>query len=154
MITILIIILSDNKWAVKNILQQVNEYIPRKVIAVIKKLTIGSLKPGSPASYDQEVKKETASSRTEKKQQQLEIEQHGSKYKVTPVHNVTVLDSALNQKINLDYKCKKGTCGKCQINVLKGDTLITSVNDREQKKLRGKIDDGYRLACQAVFKER
>nr|WP_082412009.1 2Fe-2S iron-sulfur cluster-binding protein [Thalassobacillus devorans] len=123
----------------------------RKVIHVIKKLTIGSLKPGSQATYNQEEKSRTAPPQPEKKQ--LEIEQHGSTYKVTPVHNVTVLDSALNQKINLDYKCKKGTCGKCQINVLKGNTFITSVNDREQKKLRGKIDDGYRLACQAVFKE-
>ncbi|MFG6115668.1 2Fe-2S iron-sulfur cluster-binding protein [Halobacillus sp. MO56] len=118
----------------------------------MKKLTIGSLKPGSTAAYNQEEKSKTASSQPEIKQ--LEIDQHGSTYKVNPVHNVTVLDSALNQKINLDYKCKKGTCGKCKIRVLKGDTLITSVNDREQKKLRGKINDGYRLACQAVFKER
>ncbi|SDZ77928.1 2Fe-2S iron-sulfur cluster binding domain-containing protein [Thalassobacillus cyri] len=122
---------------------------------MIKKLTISSLKPGSTANtanFNQKEKSKSAPFQPAKKQ--LEIEQHGSNYKVNPVHNVTVLDSALNQKINLAYKCKKGTCGKCQIKVLKGDTLITSVNDREQKKLREKTNDGYRLACQAVFKER
>ncbi|WP_083270628.1 2Fe-2S iron-sulfur cluster-binding protein [Bacillus marinisedimentorum] len=111
-----------------------------------KRLTIGSLKQGSKPSFE----RKTFSSSPEKKP--LEIEQHRSHYQVMPVRNKTVLDSALDQNMKLDYKCKKGTCGKCQVKVLNGKDLITSVNDAEQKKLGTLSRNGYRLACQAVFK--
>ncbi|WP_372508759.1 2Fe-2S iron-sulfur cluster-binding protein [Pseudalkalibacillus decolorationis] len=61
----------------------------------------------------------------------------------------TVLDTALTQGHQLDFKCKKGTCGKCQIQVLKDEVGLTPANEAEQKRLSSKVHSGYRLSCQA-----
>lgn len=113
-----------------------------------KQLTIGSLKPGRTTFY-QTLEKSPAPSEPVKNW--IEIEQHQSRFQVKTAQNKTLLDTALNQNINLDFKCRKGTCGKCRVKVLEGGSLLCPVNDAEQKKLGEEIDDGYRLSCQAVF---
>ncbi|SDI49367.1 2Fe-2S iron-sulfur cluster-binding protein [Alteribacillus bidgolensis] len=113
------------------------------------KLTIGSLKPGSSAFNR---KFESSSVPAQTSENFIEIQQHQNTFKIKPDRNNTVLNSALNQEFELDYKCKKGTCGKCRVKLLKGNSMLTSVNEAEKKKLGKEIDANYRLACQAVFK--
>ncbi|MFB5661242.1 2Fe-2S iron-sulfur cluster-binding protein [Alteribacillus sp. HJP-4] len=122
----------------------------------MKKLTIGSLKPGAPPVPQAEKKNSTASISVHKPLQnpvrrQLKMEQNNSRFTVNPVQQQTVLDTALDQKINLDYKCKKGTCGKCQVKVWEGKAMLQPVNNAEEKRLGEKVNENYRLACQAVF---
>ncbi|WP_158734905.1 2Fe-2S iron-sulfur cluster-binding protein [Alteribacillus sp. YIM 98480] len=112
------------------------------------KLTIGSLKPGKPA-FNKTL--ESSSAPPQASEDLVEIQQHQKTFKIKPERNNTVLHSALNQRINLDYKCEKGTCGKCRVKLLKGKNMVSSVNQAEKKKLGNEIDSNYRLACQAKF---
>ncbi|WLD91962.1 2Fe-2S iron-sulfur cluster-binding protein [Alkalihalobacillus sp. AL-G] len=64
----------------------------------------------------------------------------------------TVLDTALANGCQLDFKCKKGICGKCEIHVLKGMDRLTSPNGVEQKNLGSNLHSGHRLSCQARMK--
>ncbi|MFB4164363.1 2Fe-2S iron-sulfur cluster-binding protein [Alteribacillus sp. JSM 102045] len=113
-----------------------------------KKLTIGSLKQESSTFIKTAEFPAVAANNTETF---IEIQQRNKHFNVKPEKNTTLLDAALNQHINLDHKCKKGTCGRCRVKVLNGDDVITSVNALEHKKLGSETDTGYRLACQAVF---
>ncbi|MCF6137244.1 2Fe-2S iron-sulfur cluster-binding protein [Pseudalkalibacillus berkeleyi] len=71
---------------------------------------------------------------------------------VQPMNEMTLLDSALEQSCHLEHKCKKGTCGKCTVRILKGQSVLSNPNDLENEKLGSQLGDGYRLACQALFK--
>jgi ferredoxin, 2Fe-2S len=61
-----------------------------------------------------------------------------------------LLDAALNQGKSIKYKCRKGTCGQCTVQVLQGPSLSTP-NEQEHKKLGSQLSSGYRLACQAAI---
>lgn len=63
---------------------------------------------------------------------------------------VTLLDAALEQGCSIDYKCRKGTCGRCTVDILSGETFLSLKNEAEQKKLGASL---RRLACQAVMRE-
>jgi len=109
-------------------------------------LTVGSLIPGRmmvkpPVS---------ASVQTESKKVKTEgiiVEQNGNRMEIQPV-NGKLLDIALNQGKQINYKCRKGTCGQCTVKVLNGPRLSVP-NEQEKKKLKNDITNGYRLACQA-----
>ncbi|NHC39268.1 (2Fe-2S)-binding protein [Bacillus sp. MM2020_1] len=119
--------------------------------------TVGSLIPGkiapvlnSPTSTFYEKK--------EPKQQSGEIKNHIEKiivvqgsatFEITPAKG-KLLDVALNQGKPIKFKCRKGTCGQCTVQVLQGPGL-SKPNEQEQKKLGNEVNNGYRLACQAVI---
>jgi 2Fe-2S ferredoxin len=64
-----------------------------------------------------------------------------------------LLDLALKQGQNLEYKCKKGTCGKCKVQVIAGSLKLYSPNEKEFNSLNDEVRKGFRLTCQAkVFK--
>jgi 2Fe-2S ferredoxin len=87
----------------------------------------------------------------EKTQQRVQISQNGNVYMIKPVKVQTVLKSALDQGKALDYKCTKGTCGRCKVQVLDGSSLLSAPNEAEKAKLTSSLAQGYRLSCQAVF---
>lgn len=63
---------------------------------------------------------------------------------------INVLDAAKIEKVKVKHFCKRGICGKCAIKVLEGE--FSKPNEKEIKKLgQEKIDQGYRLGCQATF---
>lgn len=106
--------------------------------------TVGSLIPG------RLIIKPPAPKHTERKIIKVEdiiVEQNGNRMEIQRV-NGKLLDAALNQGKQINYKCRKGTCGQCTVKVLKGPGL-SAPNEQEKKKLKNEITNGYRLACQA-----
>lgn len=126
------------------------------------KLTVGSLIYGRSTSLDDDnssvkvVKKSDsalAKGNTEQvNQQMIEFMQNGIIAKVMPSKNKLLLDEALNNDIDINYKCRKGSCGKCQIRILHGIDLLASPTIKEKQKLGDLLIKNYRLACQAMFK--
>lgn len=76
------------------------------------------------------------------------VEQNGNRMEIQTVKGKLLLDAALNQGKQINYKCRKGTCGQCTVKVIKG-TGLSVPNEQEQKKLKNELTNGYRLACQA-----
>lgn len=106
--------------------------------------TVGSLIPGRLMVKPQvPIPTESPKIKTE----EIIVEQNGSRIEITPVKG-KLLDVALNQGKQINYKCRKGTCGQCTVRVIKGPGLSVP-NEQEQKKLKNEITNGYRLACQA-----
>ncbi|OLN21980.1 hypothetical protein BTO30_12110 [Domibacillus antri] len=62
---------------------------------------------------------------------------------------VLLLDAALERGCGIQYKCRKGTCGACTVDVVSGSEHLSARNRAEQKKLGAAAK---RLACQAVMK--
>lgn len=81
------------------------------------------------------------------KTEDIIVEQNGRRIEIHPVKG-KLLDAALNQGKQINYKCRKGTCGQCTVKVIKGQGL-SAPNEQEQKKLKNELTNGYRLACQA-----
>jgi ferredoxin len=109
-------------------------------------LTVGSLIPGrmmvkSPVP----VPAQTESKKVKTKG--IVVEQNGNRMEIYPV-NGKLLDIALNQGKQINYKCRKGTCGQCTVKVIKGPEL-SAPNEQEKKRLKNDLTNGYRLACQA-----
>jgi ferredoxin len=77
------------------------------------------------------------------------VVQGGNKFEISPAKG-KLLDAALNQGKPIKYKCRKGTCGQCTVQVLQGPGL-SKPNEQEQTKLGNELNNGYRLACQAVI---
>jgi 2Fe-2S ferredoxin len=106
--------------------------------------TVGSLIPG------RVIVKPPVPLQTEPKTVKTEaiiVEQNGNRVEIHPVKG-KLLDAALNQGKQINYKCRKGTCGQCTVKVIKGPGL-SAPNEQEKKKLKNEITNGYRLACQA-----
>ncbi|MBM7570596.1 2Fe-2S iron-sulfur cluster-binding protein [Aquibacillus albus] len=122
-----------------------------------RRLTVGSLKerPAKPSVNVTAVEKgPTKVMKRKKPVPSIKVLQNNSVYKVIPKANQTLLDTALNQDQMLSFKCKKGTCGKCMVKVLNGMECLREPTIQEDKKLETKLNQGYRLACQAVVKGR
>jgi ferredoxin, 2Fe-2S len=119
----------------------------------LKKLTIGSLKYSQTINnsvihqsitIDKPLVKET--------KRMLTVEQDQAHFQVQVKKGQSILDAALEQNVSLDYKCKKGTCGKCKVKVLSGRMDLQPANTLEEKKLAHLLQTGFRLACQAKVK--
>jgi ferredoxin len=121
--------------------------------------TVGSLIPGSlapvlnpPAStlFEKEEPKQPSDAiREELHSEKIIVLQGENKFEITPAKG-KLLDVALNQGKPIKYKCRKGTCGQCTVQVLQGPGL-SKPNEQEHIKLGNELSNGYRLACQAVI---
>jgi ferredoxin, 2Fe-2S len=119
--------------------------------------TVGTLIPGRHLPEPLTLAS-TLLEKEESKQQSSEIKtrreniivlQGRNKFEITPVKG-KLLDAALNQGKPINYKCQKGTCGQCTVQVLQGPGL-SKPNEQEHKKLGIDVNNSYRLACQAVI---
>lgn len=122
-----------------------------------RSLTVGSLKNGGHSSLPKMAGQNTPSSRPEnhgrsQDQATIKLIQNQTTYQVIPQKGITLLNAALAQNQPLDYKCTKGTCGRCTVKLAAGGAFLSNLNEKEQEKLKGLAKEGYRLACQAVFK--
>ncbi|QPA31506.1 2Fe-2S iron-sulfur cluster-binding protein [Thermaerobacillus caldiproteolyticus] len=79
----------------------------------------------------------------------IKIKQNNRPFQLLPISNELLLDIALKQGIPLDYKCRKGTCGRCAVEVLEGQNLLYRRTKRELEKSQ---NVNMRLACQARIK--
>ncbi|MGZ9586894.1 2Fe-2S iron-sulfur cluster-binding protein [Paenibacillus marinisediminis] len=65
---------------------------------------------------------------------------------------VTLLRAAIDQDVDWNHRCTKGTCARCRCIVEEGAQYLGEVTDAEWNRLEeGEFDQGYRLACQAVI---
>ncbi|MDR7237825.1 2Fe-2S iron-sulfur cluster-binding protein [Neobacillus drentensis] len=119
--------------------------------------TVGTLIPGKIAPV-RNSPTSTLVEKVEPKQRSNEIKTHfekiivvqgSNKFEISPSKG-KLLDAALNQGKPINYKCRKGTCGQCTVQVQQGPGL-SKPNEREQEKLGNEVNNGYRLACQAVI---
>ena len=83
----------------------------------------------------------------------IEMKQNQRYFQVEVKKGQSILDAALEQNVFLDYKCKKGTCGKCKVELVNGSTYLQPANGLEEKKLKHLIQKGFRLACQSIVEE-
>ncbi|WP_261129350.1 (2Fe-2S)-binding protein [Bacillus sp. Marseille-Q3570] len=120
-----------------------------------KPLTVGSLKSQSTsavASHNVAPLKYVSEPQENHPESIIYLIQNGTAYSVRPDKDMTLLDSALQQGNELDFKCKKGTCGRCKVQLLKGNSILTEPNDQEKEKLDKLVDQGFRLSCQTHLK--
>ena len=76
---------------------------------------------------------------------QIEFQPLGLRDRILP--GQSLLDCARQKEIDLVSLCGgKGTCGKCKVQIVKGD--VTEPPEEERKRLSSKeLADGYRFAC-------
>jgi ferredoxin, 2Fe-2S len=138
----------SSEYLVKN-LKNLN--ISRRRYHLVKILTIGSLKYDritSSFSMDQAVNAEKAN--VIETNRVIEIKQNQRYFQLKVNKGKSILDAALEQNLSVDYKCKQGTCGKCKVKLVSGNTYLQPANSLEEKKLHHLIQSGFRLACQAI----
>lgn len=65
----------------------------------------------------------------------------------------TLLDHAMEHEIDWGFSCTRGTCARCRCLVLEGMEHLKGITDAEWDRLSDEeLDEGYRLACQAVVR--
>ena len=127
----------------------------RRLIMQKRSLSVGSLRPNveqsnTPPKQD-EPPKRAVTNVPSKPKLFVKVFQSGSTFPIESQRKQTLLNAALNQGFPLDYKCTKGSCGRCTVKVSEGSNLLNSPTVREREKLKESIQEGYRLACQAVM---
>ena len=61
----------------------------------------------------------------------------------------TILQLAQDARIPLQSTCGgKKKCGKCSVIIKETDSPLSPPSDRENAALGGKVEEGYRLACE------
>lgn len=60
-----------------------------------------------------------------------------------------LLEAALRKGVSLSHWCRFGDCGKCKVFVEAGAENLSPPSKAELTKLRERVGQGYRLACQA-----
>ncbi|MEH7075818.1 2Fe-2S iron-sulfur cluster-binding protein [Neobacillus drentensis] len=114
--------------------------------------TVGSLIPGKIATVLNSTHRPIVDKEEAAHQSHLEkiiVVQGSNRFEIMPAQG-KLLEVALNQGKSIKYKCQKGTCGQCTVQVLQS-TRLSQPNEQEQKKLGTELNNGYRLACQAVI---
>lgn len=117
----------------------------------IRELTVGSLKLDSDKKQGVNIEAELAPIK-EAEELRIKVIQNNKNFLIKPLSGKTLLDAALSQGQSIEYKCKKGTCGKCTVKVSEGSWCIEGPTMQEQKKLDTHLQSGYRLACQSIIK--
>ena len=75
----------------------------------------------------------------------VKINMDGEIFEFVMARNDNILDSALNEDIDLPYSCQSGVCSACQGKLVSGKVemeVTDGLSDEE-------IDEGYILCCQA-----
>ena len=123
-------------------------------INLMKKLTIGSMKydPNASIATITEPNQNQSAESTETKKRMMEIEQDHIHYQLEVKSDQSILEASFEQGISLNYKCQKGTCGKCKVMIVNGRSNLHQANQLEENKLKELLQRGFRLACQARAK--
>lgn len=94
-------------------------------------------------TIDKEVKKETVSAGEEKKAREVTIRYDGEEYKFVVEPDRAILETALDQGIDLPYSCQSGLCTACRGKALSGKVKL----DEEEGLSQSERDEGYVLTC-------
>lgn len=75
----------------------------------------------------------------------IKINMDGESFKFSMTPSETILDSALDNDIDLPYSCQSGVCTACQGKLISG-TVSMDVSDGLSDE---EIEEGYVLCCQS-----
>jgi ring-1,2-phenylacetyl-CoA epoxidase subunit PaaE len=93
-------------------------------------------------TIDKEQKKETVAA-SANVARVVTIKYDGQEYKVSVEPNNTILQTALDQGIDLPYSCQSGLCTACRGKALSGQVKL----DEEEGLSKSERDEGYVLTC-------
>lgn len=94
-------------------------------------------------TIDKEKKEAVAPAADAKASREVTIRYDGQEYKVTVAHHATILESALDQGIDLPYSCQSGLCTACRGKALSGKVKL----DEEEGLSQSEKEEGYVLTC-------
>lgn len=94
-------------------------------------------------TIDKEQKKEVAPSPSDNKAHEVTIRYDGQEYKVLVQPNRAILETALDQGIDLPYSCQSGLCTACRGKALSGKVKL----DEEEGLSQSERNEGYVLTC-------
>lgn len=94
-------------------------------------------------TIDKETKTEAAATDNELKTREVTIRYDGQEYKVSVPPNSTILETALDQGIDLPYSCQSGLCTACRGRALSGKVKL----DEEEGLSQSERNEGYVLTC-------
>jgi ring-1,2-phenylacetyl-CoA epoxidase subunit PaaE len=95
-------------------------------------------------TIDKEQKKEAApAAKEELKAREVTIRYDGQEYKVLVPPNKAILETALDQGIDLPYSCQSGLCTACRGKALSGKVKL----DEEEGLSQSERAEGYVLTC-------
>lgn len=94
-------------------------------------------------TIDKDAKKEEAKPSNENKAREVTIRYDGQEYKVMVEPNRTILETALDQGIDLPYSCQSGLCTACRGRALSGEVKL----DEEEGLSQSERAEGYVLTC-------
>lgn len=86
---------------------------------------------------------EVVTGKEELKEREVTIRYDGQEYKVTVPPNKGILESALDQGIDLPYSCQSGLCTACRGKALSGKVKL----DEEEGLSQSERAEGYVLTC-------
>ena len=93
-------------------------------------------------TIDKEEKKQ-AEAPAEMKAREVTIRYDGQEYKVLVPANKAILETALDQGIDLPYSCQSGLCTACRGKALSGQVKL----DEEEGLSQSERAEGYVLTC-------
>jgi ring-1,2-phenylacetyl-CoA epoxidase subunit PaaE len=94
-------------------------------------------------TIDKEQKKEVVPTTSANVERTVTIKYDGQEYKVSVKPTDTILNSALDQGIDLPYSCQSGLCTACRGKALSGQVKL----DEEEGLSKSERDEGYVLTC-------
>ena len=94
-------------------------------------------------TIDKDAKKETAAASGEVKAREVTIRYDGQEYKVMVEPNRAILETALDQGIDLPYSCQSGLCTACRGKAISGKVKL----DEEEGLSQAERNEGYVLTC-------
>ncbi len=92
---------------------------------------------------DKETKKEEVATSDKIIERVVTIKYEGSEYKVTVPPNKTILETALDDGIDLPFSCQSGLCTACRGKALSGKVKL----DEEEGLSQSERNEGYVLTC-------
>ncbi|MEB3102812.1 2Fe-2S iron-sulfur cluster-binding protein [Ferviditalea candida] len=82
----------------------------------------------------------------------LELKGKRTQKDVGTVIGRTILEHALEHKVEWGFSCVRGTCARCRTFVAEGRDNLGEPTKAERDRLDPEeIEEGYRLGCQAVI---
>jgi ring-1,2-phenylacetyl-CoA epoxidase subunit PaaE len=94
-------------------------------------------------TIDKDAKKETPAANGERKDREVTIRYDGQEFKVLVPANKAILETALDQGIDLPYSCQSGLCTACRGKCLSGQVKL----DEEEGLSQSERAEGYVLTC-------
>jgi ring-1,2-phenylacetyl-CoA epoxidase subunit PaaE len=94
-------------------------------------------------TIDKEKKQEVQAAPGELKAREVTIRYDGREYKIRVEPNRAILETALDQGIDLPYSCQSGLCTACRGKAISGKVKL----DEEEGLSQAERDEGYVLTC-------